>query len=342
MDKDIVTSFESLYKANNRAKRCKSHNGSCARFQSMALEGIQTLKQQLEDESYSMSPYNEFKVYEPKERIIESCSFKDKVTQHSLCDNILYPRLQSEFIRTNSAGQVGKGTHFAMDCLKQQMQEFHSKYGINGFILKCDISKFFYRIDHDVVKDILEYHFEDSFTKWLNQVFVDSVDHLGLPLGNQVTQVYALLMLNGLDHLVTGELGINLYGRYMDDFYLIHHDKNYLKFCLANIEEMAKSLKLELNGKTQIVPFKNGISFLGFHHYMTQDGKYIRKLKGDKKRIIKKKIRKWIKQVKKGGMTMEEFMHRYNSWKAHALKGNCIKLCHSMDLFVKGLLESEE
>lgn len=58
---------------------------------------------------------------------------------------------------------------------------------------------------------------------------IDSTDGLGLPLGNQAAQVYALLMLNGMDHMITGELGIVKYGRYMDDFYLIHHDKQYLK-----------------------------------------------------------------------------------------------------------------
>lgn len=338
-DKSIVTSFESLYKANKRAKRNKSHNGSCARFQSMALEGIHTLKCQLESENYSMAPYNEFKIYEPKERIIESCSFKDKVVQHSISDNILHPRLKNEFIKCNYAGQIGKGTHFGMDCLKDQMIKFYGMHGLNGYILKCDITKFFYRIDHDVVKDILEYHFEDKYTRWLNRIFVDSTDHLGLPLGNQVTQIYALLMLNGVDHMITGELGIELYGRYMDDFYIIHHDKQYLKYCLEMIKGLVGSLKLELNGKTQIVPFKNGISFLGFHHYITNDGKYIRKLNGTKKRQIKKKIRRWVKQVKSGKMTKESFDRKYNSWKAHALHGNCIKLCHSMDLFVKELLE---
>ena len=56
------------------------------------------LKEQLENQTYRMNPYNEFKVYEPKERVIKSCSFKDKVVQHCLCDNILLPRLKYEFM----------------------------------------------------------------------------------------------------------------------------------------------------------------------------------------------------------------------------------------------------
>lgn len=337
-DKSIIYSFENLYKAYRKAKAGKKHNGSCARFQIMSLEGVHGLKEQLENQTYRMAPYNEFKVYEPKERVIKSCSFKDKVVQHCLCDEILHPNLSREFIRTNYAGQIGKGTLFGMDCLKEQMLDFYEKHGLDGWILKCDITKFFYQIDHDVLKDIVDYYFQDDYTRWLNHLFIDSTDGLGLPLGNQVAQVYALLMLNGLDHMITGELGIERYGRYADDFHLIHHDKEYLKWCLECIEEMVASLGLSLNGKTQIVPFKNGINFLGFHHYITADGKYIRKLSGENKRKIKKRVTRWAKAVKSGKMTEKKFYEKYGAWKNHALHGNCIKLCHSMDLYVEELL----
>ena len=341
-DKSIICDFESLYRAYKKAKRGKRNNGSCAKFQNMSLEGVQMLKEQLENQSYMVNPYNEFNVYEPKERVIKSCSFKDKVVQHCLCDEILHPRLAKEFIRTNYAGQIGKGTHFGLDCLKEQMLQFYKYHGLDGWILKCDITKFFYQIDHEILKDIVDYYFPDDFTTWLNHLFIDSTEGLGLPLGNQVAQVYALLMLNGLDHYVTGELGISFYGRYMDDFYLIHHDKEYLKNCLKGITEMVHSLGLTLNGKTQIVPFRCGIGFCGFHHYITDDGKYIRRIKGENKRRIKKKLARWAKAVKKGRMTKKKFDEKYGAWKNHALHGNCIKLCHSMDLYVKQLLESEE
>lgn len=97
-----------------------------------------------------------------------------------------------------------------------------------------------------------------------------------------------------------------------------------------------------MNGKTQIIPFRHGIKFLGFHHYVTKDGKYIRKLSGGNKRRIKRKIRKWIKLVKSGTMTERKFFEKYNVWKNHALHGNCIKLCHSMDLYVEELIGSDK
>lgn len=342
MDKDVICDFENLYRAYKKAKAGKGFNGSSAKFQIMNLEGLHILKEQLENQTYRMNPYNEFKVYEPKERVIKSCSFKDKVVQHCLCDNVLHPRLESEFIRTNYAGQIGKGTHFGIDCLKEQMLDFYNQHGIDGWILKCDITKFFYQIDHDILKDIVDYYFPDDYTQWLNHLLIDSTNGPGLPLGNQAAQAYALLILNGLDHFVTGELGINFYGRYMDDFYLIHHDKEYLKWCLECIKQFVNSLCLSLNGKTQIIPFKNGLLFTGFHHYITKDGKHIRKLNGVNKRRIRKKIRVWAKLVNSDKMSEKKFYEKYNAWKNHAMHGNCIKLCHSMDLYVKEVLKHEQ
>ena len=342
MDKDIICDFGNLYKAYKKAKAGKGFNGSSAKFQTMNLEGLHILKEQLENQTYRMNPYNEFKVYEPKERVIKSCSFKDKVVQHCLCDNLLHLKLANEFIRTNYAGQIGKGTHFGMDCLKEQMLDFHNHHGIDGWILKCDITKFFCQIDHDILKDIVDYYFPDDYTQWLNHLLIDSTYGLGLPLGNQAAQVYALLMLNGLDHFVTGELGISFYGRYMDDFYLIHSNKEYLKWCLVCIKQFVDNLGLSLNGKTQIIPFKNGLLFTGFHHYITADGKYIRKLNGVNKRRIRKKIRVWAKLVNSGKMSEQKFYEKYNAWKNHAMHGNCIKLCHSMDLYVKEVLKHEQ
>lgn len=341
-DKDIICDFDNLYKAYKKASCGKPHNNSCTKFKAMSLEGVQILKEQLENQTYKMNPYNEFTIYEPKERVIKSCSFKDKVVQHCLCDEILLPRLSRQFTHTNYAGQIGKGTLYGMNCLKEQMLDFYHTNGLNGWILKCDIHKFFYQIDHEVIKDIVDYYFSDDFITWLNHIFIDSSNGLGLPLGNQVAQVYALLMLDCIDHFVTGELGIKHYGRYMDDFYLFSNSKEYLKYCLECIELVVDSLGLKLNGKTQIVPFKCGIGFLGFHHYITDNGKYIRKIKSQNKRTIKKKLRIWTMQVKKGYMSLDKFYEKYGAWKNHALHGNCIKLCHSMDLYVDELLKKEK
>lgn len=335
-----VTDFGNLYKAYKKSKSGKGFSKSSQRFQVAALDGIHQIKRRLETKTYEVGKYNEFTIYEPKERIIKAGSFVDKIVQHSLCDNILIPIFEKEFIKTNYAGQIGKGTLYGLDCLKAHMYLAYQKYGYNCWIVKADISKFFYNIDHDILKDMVRYFVKDDDVYWLCEKFINSTDGLGLPLGNQVSQVFALLYLSRLDHFITGELGVKYYGRYMDDFYLIVESKEYAKWCLEAIYEFIHSIELELNGKTQIIPFKNGVKFCGFHTYVTNDGKVIRKLKNENKRASKKKFKKMAYLVSKEKLSRAKFDESYNAWKNHISHGNCMKLGYEMDKYIKRLLDS--
>lgn len=335
-----VTDFGNLYKAYRKSKTGKGFSKSKLKFEVASLDGIHQIKKILETDTYKVDPYNEFKVYEPKERVIKACSFKDKIVQHSLCDNVLIPLLKNEFIITNYAGQIGKGTDFGLQCLKSHMYLAYQKYGYDRWIVKADIRKYFYNINRDKLKDIVEYFVNDKKVFNLCEKFIDSTKGTGLPLGNQISQVFALLNLSGLDHFITGELGIQYYGRYNDDFYLIMQFKSQAKECLSAICEFIKTLDLELNEKTQIIPFRKGIKFCGFHIYVTKEGKVIKKLLGEKKRKAKKKYRKMALKVVEGKMTKEHFYRSYNSWKDHISKGNCVKLSYEMDLYIEKLMKN--
>ena len=338
-DFEKVVDFENMYKAYRKAKCGKGFKKSSARFNVMALDGINILIEQLKNKTYTISPYNEFKVYEPKERVIQTTSFKDKVVQHSLCDNVILPKLEKIFIYDNCAGQKGKGTLFGLDRLAEQMKEFYKRYGFNGYILKCDITKFFYNISHEQLKAIVEYWLGyDKDICWLCNLFIDSTGGKGIPLGNQINQGLALLYLDGMDKLIKCELGIEFYGRYMDDFYLIHPDKEYLKYSLEVITEYLKTLDLTLNEKTQIFPFKNGVNYLGFHTYITESGKPIRKLKNENKRNAQKKYLRMAKLVASGKLSREKFDDSYKAWKNHISHGNCWGVLLRMDNKLKKIL----
>ena len=331
-DFEKVIDFHNMYRAFRRAKSGKGFRNSSARFDAAALDGIHTLIRQLRTKEYRVSPYSEFKVYEPKERIIQTTSFKDKVVQHSLCDNVIMPRLEKVFIYDNCAGQKGKGTLFGLDRLAAQMQQFHNRYGFDGYILKCDIRKFFYSICHEQLKDIVEYHFGyDRDILWLCNLYIDSTSGKGIPLGNQINQGFALLYLDGMDKLIKCELGIEFYGRYMDDFWLIHPNKEYLKYCLEVITVYLESLDLSLNGKTQIFPFKNGVSYLGFHTYISKSGQPIRRLKNQNKRNAQRKFLKMAKLAAAGKLPKKKLDASYGAWKNHISHGNCHGLAEVMD-----------
>lgn len=333
-DFQTLIDFKNLYNSYQVSLRGNGKKMSAAKFNVMALEHLYVIKQQLLNRTYKISPYSEFIVTEPKKRIIKSGSFRDKVVQHCLCDYVLLPKMKNIFIEDNYAGQIGKGTLFGLNRLSEHLENFYAEHGANGYILKCDITKFFYTINHDIMKKCIRKYFNDDGIQWICDLFIDSVDGDGLPLGNQSSQVFALIYLTGLDYFITEELGCKYYGRYMDDFYLLSEDKEYLKDCLRQIKNYLADYKLTLNDKTEIVPMCKGIRFLGFHTYLTDQGKVIRKLNGENKRQIKKRLRKYAKLVKDGSMTRKRFDEIYVSWKNHASHGNCYKLLCDMDLFI--------
>lgn len=143
--------------------------------------------------------------------------------------------------------------------------------------------------------------------------------------------------LSGLDHFVKEKLGIRFYGRYMDDFYLIHEDKAYLQYCWREIEKFLAPLGLTLNNKTNIFPLRNGIDFLGFHTYLTDSGKVIRKARRVSKCKEQKKLRKQRVLLDKGKITMEKIQQSYGSWRSHAEKGNCYHLIRETDALFEEL-----
>lgn len=150
---------------------------------------------------------------------------KGLVTITQICDNALEILLRKNFLYDNYASQVGKGTDFGLKRLDGFMHKFYRQHGLEGWVLKCDIRKYFYSIPHEYLKRILEPYVPEEDVRWLLWYIIDSTSDPGIPIGNQSSQLLAVLCLSPLDHFIKEKLGIKYYGRYMDDFYLIHEDK---------------------------------------------------------------------------------------------------------------------
>lgn len=336
-----LADFNSLYAAYLEARKGKRWKYAVAKYETNVIENIMFVHFMLISKKYKLSPYNCFLVHEPKERLIMYNSFRDKVVQHSLCDNVLEPLLSPTFIYDNYASQKGKGTHFGLDRLKTFMQRYYRQFGEDGWVLKCDISKYFYRINHDVLKKQLRQRIKDRDVLWLLDMIIDSTEGPGIPIGNHTSQWFAVLYLSGLDHMIKERLGIKYYGRYMDDFYLIHPDKDYLRYCLEEIKKYVQTLGLELNNKTAIFPLTQGIDFLGFRTYITETGKVVRKVRRESKNRIRRKLKKFRHLLDEGRIDFETILQSYSSWTGHAEHGNSYHLIRQTDDLFFGLFKEE-
>ena len=161
-DYEKIYNFENLYRAYRKARQGKRWKGAAAKFEVNLLEALNLLRYQLQTKKYTLSPYNTFEVYEPKRRVVMSNAYKDKVVQHSLCDNVLEPILTRSFITDNYASQVGKGTHYGLDRLQEFLRRFYRKNGIDGWILKGDNGRY-YEIIAAHTSNAVSYPVETTF-----------------------------------------------------------------------------------------------------------------------------------------------------------------------------------
>ena len=329
-DFEKICDFQNLYKAHTKARRGKRTNREVIDFEMNLSDNLTRISDSLKNNTYKMSGYYSFTVHDPKVRTIHALHYRDRVVQHCICDEVLAPTLDKKLIYDNAACRIGKGTHFAIKRLSIFLKGFCSKNGINGYFLKCDVRKFFDNIDHDILKQKLKKVFPEEEVFSLLCQIIDSFEKSpgkGLPLGNQTSQWFAIYYLDSFDRLIKEKLRIKYYTRYMDDCVLIHADKDCLKSCLQVLQGyMREELHLSLNEKTEIFPIKNGVDYLGWHVYITDTGKIIKKVKQDTKHKYKRKLRYFQKAFAKNEIELEEIKQVLASYRSHLSYGNTYEL----------------
>lgn len=142
-----------------------------------------------------------------------------------------------------------------------------------------------------------------------------------LGLGSQVSQIAAIFYPNRLDHFIKERLRLKYYGRYMDDLYIIHRDKNYLLRCLNKIKTECASLELTVHEKkSRIVKLKNGVPFLKGRHVLLKSGRILRLPHPDSVKRMRRKLKKFKKLIAQGKMNHYDLRTAYQSWRGNFLK----------------------
>lgn len=173
-----------------------------------------------------------------------------------------------------------------------------------------------------------------------------------LGLGSQTSQLLALLTLNELDHCIKEQLHIKYYGRYMDDLYLLHNDKNHLLECKKRIMTELERIGLRLNeNKTAIIKIhpigedkirKQPFKYLKWNFYITSTGHIIQLPFKKKLSHQRRKLRKMHKRWLDGKITTEDVQTSYAGWRAHMKKGNTYYIIRKMDNYFSSLFKGVE
>ena len=136
---------------------------------------ISRIYKTLLEKNYKVGKYNIFKIYEPKERIIVSQNLQDKVINHLISRQILYPAIIPCLIDANVASIENKGTKYGIYLANKFHRICKIKYK-EYYILKCDISKFFASINQDILKQKLLKRIKDKDALEILFKVIDSQD----------------------------------------------------------------------------------------------------------------------------------------------------------------------
>ena len=155
-------------------KNCK-HRDKLFKFELFYMSYITEILEILKSKNYEHGKYNVFTILEPKCRIIMSENMKDKIINHLVSRYILFPLIEPKLIETNIATRVGKGSKAGIFYMKKYINSLKENYD-HFYVLKCDISKFFYSIDHQILLDMLKDVILDKDIYNLIEKIIDSTN----------------------------------------------------------------------------------------------------------------------------------------------------------------------
>lgn len=285
-----------------------------------------------------------------KIRYITGDHIRDRVVKRALCHEVLIPAVRPRLIHDNGASLTKKGIDFSRKRFKTHLRRFYLSNGRSneGYIWLGDYSKFFDNLQHDRLRQIFSEVVSDSTSLYLidlilnesrydvsymsNEEYANSMDtvlnsvawseipkhlktgkkwlHKGVRIGDEVAQVAGIYYPAEVDNYIKIVEGVQFYGRYMDDMYIIHKDKKYLTQLSSRIAEKAKTIGLTLNErKTKIVPLSSYFQFLQMRYSVTESGRIVQKINPARLLAMRRKLRKLALIL-----TEDEFDKYYRAW----------------------------
>lgn len=245
-------------------------------------------------------------------------TFEDKVLQRAVV-MVLEAVYEQDFMDCSYGFRPGRSAHQALEALQHQ-----SVVMAGGWIVEIDIRKFFDRLDHGKLREILRRRVHDGVLlrligKWLNAGVFESggitYPDSGSPQGGVVSPILANIFLHEvLDVWFDREVKPRLAGkaalfRYADDAVFLFANETDARRVLEVLPKRLGKYGLELHPeKTRQVDFRRPDRFspeggnagpgtfdlLGFTHYWgkARSGKWI-----VKRRTAKDRFRRALKRV---------------------------------------------
>jgi RNA-directed DNA polymerase len=290
--------LEDLFSAYYNCRRTKRGTHNAIAFEIDYESNLVNLCDEINAGRYRPGKSIAFIVDKPVKREIFAADFRDRIVHHLIIAK-LNPLFEKSFIFDSYACRVGKGTLFGIRRVERFIRQASLNYSQDAYILKLDIAGFFMSIDTKILYRRLVIFIDQNYRgadkemllelckkvifsrpvdnciirgsrkNWEglpdNKSLFHAKDGCGIPIGNLSSQVFANFYLNIFDHFIKNELGIRYYGRYVDDFIIVHPSQRFLADLIPVIRNyLSQELGLELHPKKiYLQHYSHGVSYLG-------------------------------------------------------------------------------
>lgn len=293
-----IIELHEIFEAYFACRKNKRNTANALAFEINYESNLVQLYEEINNGTYEIGRSIAFIVDKPVKREIFAADFRDRVVHHLIIGKLNH-LFEKQFVHDSYSCRIGKGTHFGIHRIARFVCQCSANYTKDCHILKLDLQGFFMSINKNILFAKLKKFIKEKYlqpdkelviklckqivynnptknciikgkrTDWndlpKSKSLFQSKPNCGLPIGNLTSQVFANFYMDSFDHYVKHDLKIRYYGRYVDDFVIIHEDKEYLK---KLVTQLSAFLQLELQAtihpkKIYLQHYSKGVSFLG-------------------------------------------------------------------------------
>ncbi|MEZ5084653.1 MAG: reverse transcriptase domain-containing protein [Bacteroidales bacterium] len=255
-----VADWHNLMAAFYLAARGKSGRPDVEDFRRILFAQINQLQNDVLSGAYVPGPMRQFRIRDPKPRIIHAPCFRDRVLHHALMAHV-GPVLDRALVFDTYACRLQKGTLAAVLRAQRHIRRY-------PWYAKIDIRAYFASIDHKILMALLAQRFRDHGLLSLMARIIaahQNASGTGLPIGALTSQIFANYYLSSLDRLLLEQYRVSGMVRYMDDVVWWGQSREQVRTALdAARTHTHSALHLGIKSPVQVGRSEQGVLFCGY------------------------------------------------------------------------------